>query len=177
MNAGDRRRWPRIRGCRRAALAVAMLLSGGLLAAQSAEDERAIRAILDDRQAAWSFRDAAAWVRDFTADSGFVNILGMRFADRAGNEERHAALFATIFRDSLLTVELLHIRFADSDSAVVEARLQLTGYERLPPGIRETEPGMLATRLLDVVQRIDGRWRVVFSQNTAIAPLPSGPAD
>ena len=149
-------------------------LQGGLLWAQSAADEQAVRQVLADREAAWNTRDASAWIKDFAADSRFVNILGMRFPDRASNEQRHAALFATIFRNSSLSVELRELRFAGPDTAIVEARLQLTGYEALPPRIRESAPGTLETRLVDVLQRIDGRWLVIFSQNTAIAPLPPG---
>lgn len=147
-------------------------LQGGLLWAQSDADEQAVRQVLVDREVAWDTRDASAWVNDFAADSRFINILGMRFPDRASNEQRHAALFATIFRNSSLSVDVLEIRFADPDTAIVEARLRLTGYEALPPGIRESAPGILETRLVDVIQRIDGEWLVIFSQNTAIAPLP-----
>ena len=146
-----------------------MAVQGGLLWAQSDADEQAVRQVLADRELAWNTRDASAWVKDFAADSRFINILGMRFPDRATNERRHAALFATIFRNSSLSVDVLEIRFADPDTAIVEARLRLTGYEALPPGIRESAPGTLETRLVDVLQWIDGRWLVIFSQNTAIA--------
>ena len=135
----------RVEGVVRAgALAVLLLAAGPAWT----EDVEAIAGILRDRQVAWNERDAAAWVEHVTADSGFVSILGMRFADRAANEARHAALFATIFRESSLTVEILDVRFADRDSAIVEARLRITGYERLPPGIRETAPGILEARLV-----------------------------
>lgn len=160
-----------ILGCAAMLLAT---LHGGLLWAQSVADEQAVRQVLVDREVAWNTRDASAWVKDFAADSRFINILGMRFPDRASNEQRHAALFATVFRNSTLTVELLEMRFADPDTAIVEARLRLTGYAALPPGIRESAPGTLETRLVDVLQRVDGRWLVIFSQNTAIAPLPPG---
>ena len=155
---------------------LALVLATARLAAQSVEDERAIREVLLALPEAWNARDAAAWVQNFTPDSGFVNILGMRFPDRDSNEERHASLFATIFRDSTLTAEVLHIRFTGPDTAVAEVRLRLAGYARLPPGIGETGPGVLETRLVDVLQKIDGDWRIVFSQNTAIVPLPPSPA-
>ena len=150
---------------------LALVLAAASLSAQSAEDERAIREVLLALPDAWNARDASAWVENFTPDSGFVNILGMKFPDRASNEERHAALFATIFRDSTLQADVLHIRFTDSDTAVAEVRFRLVGYAALPPGISETAPGVLETRLVDVLQKIDGHWRIVFSQNTAIVPL------
>jgi uncharacterized protein (TIGR02246 family) len=147
-----------------------MVLAASSLAAQSPEDERAIRVVLLALPDAWNARDASAWVENFTPDSGFVNILGLRFPDRASNQERHAALFATIFRDSTLQAEVLHVRFPDPDTAVAEVLLRLVGYEALPPGIGETVPGVLETRLVDVLQKVDGHWRIVFSQNTAIVP-------
>lgn len=153
-----------------------MLAPAAILVAQSPADERAIREVLLALPDAWNARDASAWVENFTPDSGFVNILGMRFPDRASNQERHASLFATIFRDSTLHAEVLHIRFTDPDTAVAEVRFRLVGYAALPPGIGETAPGVLETRLVDVLQKIDGNWRIVFSQNTAIVPLPPKPA-
>ena len=158
-------------------MALIVALTPTVLAAQSADDEQAIRRVLLDLPDAWNARDASAWVKNFTADSGFVNILGMRFPDRASNEERHAALFASIFRDSTLSAEVLQVRFPDADTAIAEVRFRLVGYTALPPGIGETAPGVLETRLVDVLQRIDGQWRIVFSQNTAIVPLPPRPAD
>ena len=140
------------------------------LAAQSPEDERAIREVLFALPDAWNARDASAWVENFTPDSGFVNILGVRFSDRASNQERHETLFATIFRDSTLQAEVLHIRFTGPDTVVAEVLFRLVGYEALPPGIGEIAPGVLETRLVDVLQKIDGHWRIVFSQNTAIVP-------
>ena len=147
-----------------------LVLVTASLVAQSQEDERAIREVLHALPDAWNARDASAWVENFTPDSGFVNILGVWFSDRASNQERHATLFATIFRDSTLQAEVLHIRFTDPDTAVAEVLFRLVGYEALPPGIGETAPGVLETRLVDVLQKIDGHWRIVFSQNTAIVP-------
>ena len=148
-----------------------LVMATASLAAQSAADERAIRDALLSLPDAWNARDASAWVENFTPDSGFVNILGMKFPNRASNEERHAALFATIFRDSTLQADVLHIRFTGSDSAVAEVLFRLVGYTALPPGISDTVPGVLETRLVNVLQKIDGYWRIVFSQNTAIVPL------
>ena len=115
-------------------------------------------------------------MENFTLDSGFVNILGMRFPDRASNQERHASLFATIFRNSTLNADVLHIRFTDPDTAVAEVLFRLVGYAALPPGIGETAPRVLETRLVDVLQKIDGHWRIVVSQNTAIVRRSPTPA-
>lgn len=120
---------------------------------------------------AWNVRDAAAWVERFDPESGFTNILGMHFPDRASNQARHAQLFETIFADSELSAEVLKVRRVGGRGAVAELAFTLVGYDRLPPGIAETEPGVLHTRLITVLEhQEEGGWRVVAAQNTAILP-------
>ena len=126
--------------------------------------------ILESLPDAWNQRDADAWVERFAVESGFTNILGMHFPDRAANRDRHAQLFATIFADSRLEAEVLGVRWAGSDAAVAELEFTLVGYERLPPDVPETEPGLLRTRLITVLERRGEEWVVVAAQNTAILP-------
>jgi len=123
---------------------------------------------------AWNRRDAGAWVSSFDQDSGFTNILGMHFPDRAANEARHAELFRTIFANSTLTAEVLGVRPVGDAGAVAEVRFTLVGHERLPPDMEETEPGVLRTRLITVLEHRDGSWHVLAAQNTAIAPAAAG---
>lgn len=137
-------------------------------------DRVEIEALVDSLPAAWNRRDAPAWVGGFSEASGFTNILGMHFGDRAANEARHAELFATIFSESLLTAEVIDVRQVGQDAAVVETSFELTGYSQLPPGIESTSEGLLRTRLISVVERRDGRWVIVEAQNTAVSPLAAG---
>lgn len=123
---------------------------------------------------AWNARDAEAWVERFDERSGFTNILGMHFPDRAANRTRHAELFATIFANSRLEAELLSVRLVGADAALAELAFNLVGYDRLPPGVSETEPGILRTRLVTVLERREGVWRIVGAQNTAILPAAMG---
>lgn len=123
---------------------------------------------------AWNARDAGAWAASFGERSGFTNILGMHFPDRTTNRERHAELFRTIFANSRLEAEVLSIRPVGADAAVAEVAFTLVGYERLPPGVEETEPGVLQTRLITVLERHEGSWLIVAAQNTAILPTAAG---
>jgi uncharacterized protein (TIGR02246 family) len=133
-------------------------------------DEQQIAGILTGLTEAWNRRDAAAWVASFTESSTFTNILGMHFPDRAANEARHDELFRTIFRNSHLGAEVLRIRVLGSDAAVAELQFELRGHTALPPGIIESEPGLLRTRLISVLEKRDGRWWIVAAQNTVILP-------
>jgi len=119
---------------------------------------------------AWNARDAEAWVANFDEESGFTNILGMHFPNRDANEARHAQLFETIFAHSTLTARVLSVRPVGGEGAVAEVEFELVGYERLPPDVEETEPGLLRTRLIVVLERVDAQWSVLAAQNTAVLP-------
>lgn len=164
----------RFRPCGRAVraavpvLTLACLLSCTASAApfDAAEVEPLLLALPD----AWNARDAGAWVARFEEDSGFTNILGMHFPTRDANEARHAQLFETIFANSTLRAEVISVRPVGSHGAVAEVGFELVGYERLPPDVEETEPGILRTRLIVVLERDAGEWGVVAAQNTAVLP-------
>lgn len=126
--------------------------------------------VLEGLPVAWNERDAAAWVSRFAPESGFTNILGMHFPDREANQERHAQLFASIFANSTLSAEVLSVRRVAERAAVAELAFTLVGYDRLPPGIQETEPGVLHTRLITMLEHRESGWTVVAAQNTAILP-------
>jgi hypothetical protein len=63
-----------------------------------------------------------------------------------------------------------------ASGAIADAVLDLTHFRKLPPGIRATTGNdLLRTRMHYVLAREGVRWLVVFSQNTAVMPMP--PAD
>lgn len=133
-------------------------------------DLSGVESVLMALPEAWNARDASAWVARFDPESSFTNILGMHFPDREANEARHAQLFETIFAESSLTAELLSVRRVGERGAVAELAFTLVGYERLPPGIQETEPDVLHTRLITVLEYRASGWTVLAAQNTAILP-------
>jgi len=137
-----------------------------------ASAESSLRELVDSQALAWNTGDAGAWGRAYTEQSRFVNILGMVFENRIENEERHQALFEGIFRGSQLAVTIEHLDFPAPTLAVLQVHMTLTGYLRLPPGISETEPGALHTRMQYLAQLSpDGSWCFLSAQNTAISPL------
>lgn len=135
--------------------------------------EDSIRRLLDAQVAGWNAGDAAAWSQGYAPDAGFVNILGMQFQGRQANERRHAELFASLFKGSHLHLQSLAIRTLGDAMAIAEAVLDLTHFRGLPPGIRPSIGNeLLRTRMLHVLVREGGGWRIVFSQNTAVMPMP-----
>ncbi|OUL21038.1 SgcJ/EcaC family oxidoreductase [Nostoc sp. 106C] len=151
--------------------AVLLVLIPSLVIAQ-VPDEIAIRKLLTEQTKAWNQHDAQSWVRDFSQDSDFINIIGTHFAGQNATRERHAALFSGIFKKTHLEVEIWKVRLIGSQAAIVETVQTLRGYDALPPGIEPTEPGVLRTRMKYVLQKQAGRWKIISAQNTAIHPTP-----
>lgn len=135
-------------------------------------DELAIRRIVSEQTKAWNQDNAQAWVRDFSKDADFINIVGTHFNGQTETENRHAVLFSSIFRNSHLEVEVWKVRLLSSTAAVAETVQTLRGYDALPLGIEPTEPGVLRTRMKYVLQKQAGRWKIVSAQNTAIGIQP-----
>lgn len=147
---------------------VAVALSPAPLLAESLEE--IARGMMERQVAGWNAMDAEQWAADFSENSDFVNIIAMHFTNRAQNVQRHAFLFETIFEGSTLDADILRVRALTDDVALVHTRFSLRGHRANPPGVRNTETGVLKTHISFVLQRIDDEWRIVAAQNTAIGP-------
>lgn len=133
--------------------------------------EDLIHNLLEAQVAAWNAGDAEGWCKDFTEDSEFVNIIGTRFENRDDNVRRHAELFATIFKGSRLAARETRIRVLGTAAAFADLVLDLTGFSKLPPGIRPSiGDDVLRTRMHYVLIHDGARWWIVFSQNSAVMP-------
>jgi uncharacterized protein (TIGR02246 family) len=138
--------------------------------------ESVIRETLTQQAQAWNHHDAKAWVAAFSDDAEFINILGTSLVGRAEIEKRHAEIFASIFAHSRVVVTTRKLRMLGATAALVETDYALSGYDRLPPGIRPTDAdGTLRTRLKYVWTFDHEQWRIVAAQNTAILPAPAKP--
>ncbi len=164
--------------CLVAALGIFGTVSGSVAFAASgqfsatAADSAAIRGIIADLDSAWAHADAERWAAHYAPDADFINILGMLMPDRESMKARHHDIFTGVFRGSRHTGTLRRLRFLDADVAIADVDVAVTGFASLPPGSRATEPGVLRTRMRHVLARVDGEWRIVTSQNTAILPRP-----
>lgn len=136
-------------------------------------DDAAFAALVAQQTETWNRHDAAAWSAPFEPDAEFINILGMLFSGREQIEKRHADLFQSIFARSSVVITTRKVTRLGADAALIDTVYELRGYDRLPPGIRATDPdGTLRTRMRYAVVRKGNEWRVVAVQNTAILPPP-----
>ncbi|RKG73467.1 SgcJ/EcaC family oxidoreductase [Corallococcus terminator] len=148
-------------------------LSVGCATVDPAKADRDIRQLVSTQTQAWNAHDAKAWTQDFTDDADFINIVGTVFQGREEIETRHAAIFASIFKTSHANVTVRKLTFPTPDIAVVDTVHEVTGHSGLPPGVQNTQDGLLRTQMRYVMKRTDTGWRIVAGQNTDVKPPPA----
>jgi uncharacterized protein (TIGR02246 family) len=88
---------------------------------------RAIEGIAAKLTEAWNRHDAHAFAATFAEDADFTNVFGMTAKGRKGVEDFHAPVFATMFKDSRLTVTEIRIRLIRPEVAAADFRWEMSG--------------------------------------------------
>ncbi len=157
-------------------LALALVLVATVAAyPQASPDETAVRNIIQEEIAAWNAGDAVAYSRHFAADGTFTNIRGQFFTGREAFIERHDFIFKGIYRGTTLKQDVVSLKFVRPDVAVVEVLTALSGIQKLSPGTTADAKGRLRTRLLQVMVKDGGEWKIVAYHNTDVksdVPVP-----
>lgn len=126
----------------------------------TAEVTQVVNAFAD----AWNRHDMDAFASLFAEDAEFVNVVGLWWKGRARIRDAHAFTHRTMFRSSRLSIREIAVRFPVPDIAISRCRWTLEGH-RSPEG----QPLQARNGLLvHVLQKIDGTWRIIDSQNTDI---------
>lgn len=156
----------------RRALALALVLSSSLLRAQNAQDSLSIHTILRQEDQAWNKGDAPAYSQSFSPDGTFTNIAGMFFKGHQAFLGQHEVIFNSFFKNTSLKQKIVSLKFVRSDVALLETLCQVSGFakEGLPPRIQLDAKGQLNTRLLQVVIKEAGAWKIVSYHNVDVKP-------
>jgi uncharacterized protein (TIGR02246 family) len=165
---------------RRHRISVAAALSlvgfGPAVRAQPAADETAIRRILADEVTTWNKGDTDGYSKDFAADGTFTNIRGMFFTGHREFRDRHDVIFKGEFRGTTLQQEVVSLRFISPDVAVAETLTWVSRFPKGPPaGVQTDASGRLRTRLLQVLKKNGGAWKIVVYHNVDIKPGVDAP--
>lgn len=128
-----------------------------------------IAEIISAQDAAWCAGDAAAFGASAMPDVVFTNVVGMFSIGIEAFNAQHAHIFATIYKGSRLSQQIVHVTIAADDVAIVDTLTSVTGFSHLPPGA-EAIDGALRTRLEQVLVRRDGAWRVQTFHNVPVSP-------
>src|SRR5207244_10238459 len=90
-------------------------------------DAARIRQIIAEEESAWNRGDARAYASHFEEEGGFTNVLGTVYYGRHEFEERHARIFATVFKNTVLSMIVQKIRFIRPDVALVDVDTEMRG--------------------------------------------------
>ena len=152
--------------------AILVVLSVGAIRAQNKPDETAIRQILDSEVTTWNKGDTDGYSRHFAADGTFTNIRGMFFTGHQEFRDRHEAIFKGEFRGTSLKQEIVSLRFIRPDVAIAETLTWVSGFSKAgaPPGTQVDPNGRLRTRLLQVLRKDGGEWKIVVYHNVDVKP-------
>lgn len=145
-----------------------VLVASTAATAQATPDEVALRAIVQDEVAAWNSGDAVAYSRHFAPDGIFVNIRGEYRTGVDAFTKQHEFLFKGPFHGSVLHHDVVSIRFIRPDVAVVEVLTSVSGILKLSPGTNADSKGRLRTRLLQVLVKDGGEWKITNYHNTDV---------
>jgi uncharacterized protein (TIGR02246 family) len=107
----------------------------------------------------WNRHDMEHAFAAFADDAIFVNVFGLRWDGREQIVAEHAQRHATIFKDSILTIDDVNVRRVSNDTAIVHATWHMTGHASL------WEPRRDGILVFFARERA-GAWIVEAAQNT-----------
>jgi uncharacterized protein (TIGR02246 family) len=129
-------------------------------------DEDLIREIERRFNAAWNAHDPDAIAEALTDDAQFITVNGAWTASREGFRDLMARLHGPTgpFRSSTRRSPEMQVRFLSPDIAILHTRFWIEG-EVMHDALSQQDRESVGTRVL---QKIDGRWRIVATQNTDV---------
>ena len=131
-----------------------------------ASDEDAIRELEHQFNAAWDRHDPEGMAESLADDAQFITVNGAWTTTRNGFRDLMARLHGATgaFRTSTRRTPEMSVTFLTPDIAILHSRFWIDG-EVLHDEHSQTSRESVGTR---VVRKIDGRWRVVATQNTDV---------
>lgn len=132
----------------------------------SQADEDAIRATEDRFNAAWNRHDPDAMAEALADDAQFITVNGAWTTTRGGFRDLMQRLHGPNgpFRESKRRTPEMQVRFLAPDIAMLHSRFWISG-EVLHDELSNPDRESVGIRVL---RKVDGRWRVVATQNTDV---------
>ena len=132
----------------------------------SRSDEDAIREIEHRFNAAWDRHDPNGMAEALANDAQFITVNGAWTTTRDGFRDLMQRLHGADgpFRTSTRRTPEMHVHFLTPDIAIMHSRFWIAG-EVMHDEHSQADRESVGTRVL---RRVDGRWRVVATQNTDV---------
>jgi len=128
---------------------------------KSEKSEAAIRQVIRQVEAGWNAHDGKAFAAPFAEDADYVIVNGMHVKGREAIDKGHAAIFASIYKDSKNTASIKSIRFLRPDVAVVHNEWNL----EFKLGGQKRSGRAMNTMLMT---ENGGKWSIAAFHNTPI---------
>ena len=126
---------------------------------EESTDEAAIRQNIKYLEEGWNTKSGALFAKPFAEDADYVVINGSYIKGRAVIESQHERIFATIFKDTTLKLEVKQVRFLRPDVAVAH----VSGHR----GSANKE--LIEDAMLTVVMTKEKQgWTIAAFQNTPV---------
>jgi uncharacterized protein (TIGR02246 family) len=145
-----------------------VMLVAFTLGAKGETEEAAVRKVIQDQVTAWNRGDADAYSKNFAADGTFTNLSEIFFTGREAFRQRDEQIFKTVYRGTTKHDDIVSIRFVRPDVAIVETLQAVTGFQALLPGTTADAKGRLRTRLLQVLVKDGGDWKIAAYHNVDV---------
>jgi uncharacterized protein (TIGR02246 family) len=131
-------------------------------------DEDLIRELEHRFNAAWNRHDPEGIAEALTDDAQFITVNGAWTTSRQGFRDLMQRLHGANgpYRSSTRKTPEMHVRFLTPDIAILHTRFWIDG-EVLHDDLSQASRESVGTRVL---RKIDGRWRIVATQNTDVRP-------
>ncbi|MDE2140665.1 MAG: SgcJ/EcaC family oxidoreductase, partial [Gammaproteobacteria bacterium] len=117
-------------------LAVALVVVLPVGAFAQNPDVLQIRDVVKAQAVDWNRHDAKAYAALFTENCDVVNVVGWWWKGRTELQNRLTAAFSHAFRESMLTISDVQVRFLTPEIALAHAYWTMTG-AKMPPGMPE----------------------------------------
>jgi uncharacterized protein (TIGR02246 family) len=140
------------------------------LGAQPLPDEIAIRNIIEDENATWNNGDPVGYSRHFAEAGTFTNIRGQFFTGHAAFLKQHEVIFEGVFKNTTVSQDIVSLKFIRPDIAIVETLTAVVGIAPGAPGLTRDDKGRLRTRLLQILAKENGVWKIVSYHNVDVKP-------
>ena len=147
-----------------------LLMIAAPLRAEPVSDETAVRNIIANEIATWNTGDAVGYSRDFAKAGTLTNIRGQFFTGYTAFLKIHEVIFSEMFKNTTLSQDVVSLTFLRPDIALVDTLTAVSGIAPGTPGVLKDDKGRLRTRLLQVVAKQDGVWKIVSYHNVDVKP-------
>jgi uncharacterized protein (TIGR02246 family) len=148
------------------AVAFSVLFGLSLTASVNATEDEATQAttrVVAGLERAWNAGDGSAFAAEYWPDAEFVNIFGMIMDGQKSIAERHVQVFEGPFKGTRMKIDIRRTRMLAPNVIIADTVMNSTGGQLLSSRTAQT-------RLKHILEKRNGVWRIVASQNTEITP-------